>query len=510
MGRASVALLLTASVGCQTFFQAAAAPSALAAVTSPHANAVEPLRAVPPPAGDAATTFSAAGHAVVTPAADSATPRHLGPFAEPDEQGALQQVLPELQRLSQTDPALHAEVLKQLADTKPSLWPLTVQRAASTAAYKQQLAGRTTPAAAPVSTPNPYAAANPVAPPTTPPPAAQTASAGASSPAAPIAPAAQGFRPPPVAAQHAASQAFVASSAAPPAQRTVGASVPQPLPQVIENQHASAAGGTATVRLASATAGESAPRFEPQASVEPASAPPAAKTWRDHLTAAIAGLESELPASPRSTDEAYRHVRLRLMQLAAGREGDAVSPPPGLPTTEQGYWSKQLFAMATLLDTTAQPERSRRASAASHHQAAASDRVRQLGSLQVKNLTFCDEVYGFGAYEPIDEPAFKAGDVVSLYAEVENYRSESTERGLRTSLATSYRVVDRHGTLVQDGEFPVVEDHCLSPRRDFHIQYSVTLPTTVYPGEYRLELTITDQLGGKIGDDAIAFRIAAE
>ena len=221
-------------------------------------------------------------------------------------------------------------------------------------------------------------------------------------------------------------------------------------------------------------------------------------------------LESSLDDLPQSSEEAYLHTRLRLLQLAAGRRSEAVEAAPGLPTAEQGYWSQQLFALSTLIDPTTQPDRKRRAGAAAHYQQEASAQLAQLGSLSVRNLNFCSEVYGYGAYEPIDEPMFRAGEQAQLYVEVENYRSVSTERGLHTSLATSYRFLDKSGQVVQEGDFPVVEDHCLSRRRDFHIKYRAPIPTAIYPGEYELELTVTDQLGDKIARETVAFAIVGE
>lgn len=470
-----------AAVGCQSYSKLASVPAA-AGITSPSPGTVPLAAAAPPPL--------AAGAAYELPAPPTES-RPLGPFPKLSEQQALQSVLPQLEQLAAEDPSLHSAVLKQMASTEPSLWPATVERAKSTALYKTQLAQRanpTTPATRLTET-QPAAGSPFGSPPL-------RVADRRSSPLAP--PASR----PNAEANHAGEAATPAN---PPAATT------PTVPQVIENRHASASTEQSTIRLVSANAGEAPPTLataEEPPSVGPPS--PAARDWRANLDAAIAALEADVADAPRSSAEAYRHVRLRLLRLAAGRSDDAVSPTPGLSTTEQGFWSKQLFALSTLLDAAATRDLGGRAAAATHHQAEASAALGQLGDLRIENLTFCDEVYGFGAYDPIDAPRFTAGQSVSLYTEVENYRSESTEEGYRTSLATSYRVVDRHGALVDSGEFPVVEDLCLSRRRDFHIQYSVTLPTTVYPGEYRLQLTITDQLGDKIGDDEIAFEIVSK
>ncbi len=125
----------------------------------------------------------------------------------------------------------------------------------------------------------------------------------------------------------------------------------------------------------------------------------------------------------------------------------------------------------------------------------------------MRNVVFCEEVYGFGAYKPLTSAHFKPGQEVKVYAEVENFKTISTAQGEHTSLATSYQVLDQHGGRVDGGEVPVVNDYCARRRRDFHIQYGVTLPKGIYPGTYVLELTLTDQLGDKIGHGSIQFEI---
>ena len=459
-----IGLVLVAATGCQSLGKSTA--NADLATTMAQPAAASPLAAVPT--------------------------GPLGPAPQVNEQQALEQVLPQLEKLALTDPTAHAALLKQLSTTKPSLWALTTQRAQTTAEYRQQLASNHTGPTAPVATSADSkvvvtSATEPLLPPAT--------------PAAPIA------KPP----------TFPPPAVTKPTPQNLPKVVPPPTtttttPQVIENPHfaeSSSEQKSSSIQLVSATSDQTE-RIDRLPSTNTTDHKTTPADWRTSLDAAITVLETTAPAAPHNTEEAYRHARLRLLQLAAGRNGEAVATVPGLPPTEQTYWSKQLYSMSTLLDSSGQPDRQRRAAAAGHHQSEASAQLRQLSSLSLKNLGFCTEVYGFGAYEQIEKPEFTAAQQATLYCEVENYRSDSTERGYHTSLSTSYRIVDSHGTLVDSGEFPLVEDHCLSLRRDFHIQYGVNLPTTVYPGDYRLELTVTDQLGNKIGEDSVAFEIVTK
>jgi hypothetical protein len=229
--------------------------------------------------------------------------------------------------------------------------------------------------------------------------------------------------------------------------------------------------------------------------------------WRSQLTSTIDALQRDVKTNPGSTDELQEHMRLRMLLLMAGRESDSLTPIPGASPTEQDYWSKQLFALSTYFDTTRQSDTKQRAAGALIHLDAARAKLAELATLQVHNLTFVDQVDGYGLYEKHESTRFKPGDQVTLYAEVDNFRSESTKDGYRTTLATSYEVVDPQGRRVDGAQFPEVADVCQNQRHDFHMQYGVALPTRIYPGEYELRLIMTDQLSNKIGQAAIPFEI---
>lgn len=229
--------------------------------------------------------------------------------------------------------------------------------------------------------------------------------------------------------------------------------------------------------------------------------------WRSKLASTIDSMRHEVKPNPTSTDELQQHMRLRMLMLTAGLENDSLAPIPGATPTEQDYWSKQLFALSTYLDSERQPDKKQRAAGSLMHLDAARAKLAELATLEVRNLSFVDSVEGYGLYDVHEEAKFKPGDQVRLYAEVENFRSESTKEGYRTVLATSYEVVDSQGHRVDGAQFLDVEDVCRNHRRDFHMQYGIALPTRIYPGTYELRLIITDQLSQKIGQTAVSFEI---
>lgn len=417
------------------------------------------------------------------------------PRAELSEQQAMAEVAPMLADLAAADPKLHAEVLEQLAGSKPSLWSLTVQRAQQTLAYKRQLAEAKPAAVAS----QPDSAALP-----------RVASSQPAAPAPAVAPL------PPAATR----EVLLASATAetPPASglpTVIGGT--GPTPSVIQNAHvANAAPAPSIAPSPSAAAAEvrahfpqvaAGQTFTPGAST-PGSAQASAPTdWRAHLDAAIAGLADESPTPPRSGEEARERLRLQLLHLAAGDTDRAVTTPAGLSAAEQGYWSNQLYALATLLEEQHASDLRARADAAARHQGEASAKLRDMGSLQVRNFVTCREVFGFGAYEPLPDPRYAPGDQVVLYAEVDHYRSTATAEGYRTTIASSYRLLDGKGEEVASGDFPEVDDVCLALRRDFYIQYGVSLPRELANGDYRLELTVRDKLADKLGQDELTLTI---
>ncbi|MEM9354026.1 MAG: hypothetical protein AAGA92_13510 [Planctomycetota bacterium] len=226
------------------------------------------------------------------------------------------------------------------------------------------------------------------------------------------------------------------------------------------------------------------------------------------LDEAIKQIESSLPAQPSSAGEVNSYLRVRLLQLAAGRESEAFRPIPGATPAQQDYWSSQLYALRTFLDDDAVPHAKQRSSATLTHLDDARDKLSDLATMQVHNLSIVESVGGYGDYVLDTREHYKPGDQVTLYAELINFRSESTEDGYQTSLGTSYEVLDDSGRRVDGGQFPDVDDRCENRRRDFHLQYSVPLPTRIYPGEYELRLVISDHLSHKIGQSSVRFRIA--
>jgi hypothetical protein len=257
------------------------------------------------------------------------------------------------------------------------------------------------------------------------------------------------------------------------------------------------------------TAAGSHPRWWP-ASVQKTDAPePSADDnpsppggWEHHLGQAIQTLESQT----RESDDPYAHALLRVLYAVAGRREDALRPIPSATEAQREFWTNEMRGLTECLDTRQAGSPDRRAAEAARWFRDAASRLGEMGALDVRNLAFCTAIQSFGAVERFAKNEFQPGEEVLLYAEIENFATESTKAGHRTAFKARYDVLDGPRR-VHDQELPPAEETCERQRRDFFVSYRLRLPTILKPGEYTLQLTIDDTLGQKTATRSIGFRI---
>ena len=165
--------------------------------------------------------------------------------------------------------------------------------------------------------------------------------------------------------------------------------------------------------------------------------------WQAHLAAAIQQLEAESEGAGKSDTAVSQQADLRMLYLMAGRRDEALSPIPGAAPAAQDYWSKQLYGLATWLDTDHTPDATRRAAETKRILDEAMTRLGETAPLVVHNLAFCTAVQGFGSITPFKKAEFAPDQEVLLYTEVENYTVEPTPRGFHTALRSSYQILRR-------------------------------------------------------------------
>lgn len=403
-----------------------------------------------------ATVASKVGDGAVGANAKSAAAANADPQALTD-------VLAELAAMGALEPEAQQRLIDDLRATDPALWPGVVQTFRASLAYRRRAADRAKAAAAPAQHQPVEIARNDIATISTLEPPESTPVSG----------------PPPAAisALPNASEATTASNS------------------------------TSTGTGASAPAAQSSLPVQPATHQTPATTPSAKAVWQQQLAPAIVELEKQTRESPRDADGIARHVWLRMLYLAAGRRDDALKPIPGIAPAQQDYWSKQLFALATYLDSQRTDDSSLRAAEAVQHLTRAAASLAEQGRLVVRNLAFCSAVESYGVHKRIEQPEFKPDQELLVYAEVENFKSEETEQGFHTALQSSYQILDSQGRRVAHDELPLTEEVCGNRRRDYFVRYFIRLPKTIYDGSYTLEWTIEDTLARKIGQSPIEFTI---
>lgn len=425
-------------------------------------------------------------------AADSAVPdphqialRKAAAETAPSPDEALAGVLEQLEEIRAIDPAAHGELMAELKQVRPADYPIVVDAFRSALAFREQLAARQNE----------------------------------------VDSAAAGDQPPtPLVMRSSGRQPRTQSAEPPRVVRSVSAEAPvrpkqDRSPDSRESRDAARSArpltpldslsDSAEVAAAALATDEPTARVLAASGSHPAAEIAPAGDWRSQLNSTIADLQQNIAAEPSTVAELHDHMRLRTLQLLAGAEDEAYRPIPGASPAQQDYWAKQLFAMAAYLRTSPLDDK-QRASAALASLDEARAKLSELATLQIRNLSFVDSVDGFGAYSPRKRAAFRPGQKATVYAEIDNFASTSTEAGYQTTLGTSYQVLDSTGRRIDGKQFPDVEDVCRNRRRDFHMQYQFSLPAKIDPGAYELELTITDHNSGKIAQATIPFEIAGQ
>ncbi|MBI5758555.1 MAG: hypothetical protein HZA46_08565 [Planctomycetales bacterium] len=255
---------------------------------------------------------------------------------------------------------------------------------------------------------------------------------------------------------------------------------------------------------------------EPTITPASVSAPAANATWKSTLEKLITVAEvevSQLKLGPSDIErQCYSegHVYLRLLYLMAGRPQQALQVIPGLEPVEQEFWQQMLWGIAGYFDSQAHPAAADRATHTISQLATAIQRLQQQANLELRNVTLCHKISGFGNYERFAKDEFSPGQPVLIYAEIANFRSEVTPEGLsRTLLISTVEIVKPGETeeVLEKIPFPVTEDLCRSQRRDYFHSYEITLPKRLTSGPHVLRLTVEDQFSKKSSTTTLNFAV---
>ena len=228
-------------------------------------------------------------------------------------------------------------------------------------------------------------------------------------------------------------------------------------------------------------------------------------TWKSRLDEAIELAQQRLDRMSQPSDADV--VNLRLLRALRGQMEQMETTSGEIPPTEARYWQHQLEAITSMLgtptgDTQALTDYHRHQSAHTTlaHLRNAVSQLESIASLRVGSGQFCTEITGFGQFRTFDTNQFKAGQKMLVYCEVENYRTvenqSATGSDFRTRLRGSFAIYDAGGKVVQQAEYPTVDDVARKRRRDFYMYMPVTLGD-LPAGEYVMHALVEDIHGNK-------------
>ncbi len=131
------------------------------------------------------------------------------------------------------------------------------------------------------------------------------------------------------------------------------------------------------------------------------------------------------------------------------------------------------------------------------------ERLRQRAALRIEKMIFCRQIDDFGEYVPRESvnnmPAFEAGtgdqpgETVRVYVELRNVSSRQHGDSYETRLAGSIELLDFNGrSAFPKKDFPPEQHRGQSPRHDFFVNCSFSVPRSVPPGRYTLRVEVRD------------------
>lgn len=228
--------------------------------------------------------------------------------------------------------------------------------------------------------------------------------------------------------------------------------------------------------------------------------------WDVNLSETIQFIKSQLAIENEPTTRNGMEVNLRLLEVLQRQMADVEIRKDSLTNQETQYWQHQLDAITVMLKSNEAGEsdlaRHNTAINTLDHLRKAVERLESIAELRISNGAFCTEVSGFGQFRTFPTNTFAANQRMLIYCEVENYSTMQKQVDAKTQIHTrlrgSFVIYDSQGRVVQQAEFPMVEDISRKRRRDFYMHFPIQL-ANLSTGLYKLELMVEDLSGNKTG-----------
>ena len=226
--------------------------------------------------------------------------------------------------------------------------------------------------------------------------------------------------------------------------------------------------------------------------------------WSVKLAETVDNVRGQLKSEHDPRTRNGIEVNLRLLEVLQRQMETVEENRHSMPNSELQYWQHQLDAITLMLPATnngvSDLDRHNTAYETLEHLRKAVERLESIAELKVNSGRFCTEISGFGKYKPFANTVFKPGQKTLVYCEVENYQSNArvvnSDQSYLTRLRGSYVIYDGQGRVVQQSEYPVVDDVARKKRRDFYMYFPIQIGELAV-GNYKLELMVEDLSSNK-------------
>ncbi|MDG2126548.1 MAG: hypothetical protein P8K08_00995 [Fuerstiella sp.] len=205
-----------------------------------------------------------------------------------------------------------------------------------------------------------------------------------------------------------------------------------------------------------------------------------------------------------------RHQDLRLLQLVANEPGEAVAAIDTMTPAEQDFWQELMLGLAQYRSVTDQADQELALTNAAGQLTSAVRRLSPLAALRCRRLDICSRIFSFGRIETFPSNDFEAGQPILLYAELENFTTETTPAGnRRTRFDAQLQILhdDDSADPIETINLANITDEASSERSDYYQSFELTVPSHLARGTYRIRVRLRDRISGKAATETVSFQV---
>jgi hypothetical protein len=129
-------------------------------------------------------------------------------------------------------------------------------------------------------------------------------------------------------------------------------------------------------------------------------------------------------------------------------------------------------------------------------------------TLEIIDLRFCRRVLGLGSFDAYEAPAFAPGQSVIMYCEMAGVRYEPRGNGFHSRLQADVEIARGNAEPpIWRQSLGPADETCRRCRRDYYVNYRLTIPEHLPKGSYVFRLMQKDALADRKATKATSITI---